>query len=103
MESFDICHHLWLSVLDALSNLVDVLKELWKLRQHFKERLYDDDSELLPSTISSESLYDKFESDVLQNSVQKVVFDNGAEELGNLCEILLGVPVQKSILIEETM
>jgi len=103
VESLNVRHHLGFGGLDTLPYLVDVLEELRELRQHVEERLDNDNSELLSSSIASESFDHKLEGDVLEHSVEEIVFDDCAEELGDLGQILLRVSVQESVLVKESV
>lgn len=103
VESLDVSHHGRLGGLDALSDLVDVLEEFWKLWQAIEERLDNDDSKLLSPTIPPKCLNDKLQRNVLEDPVQQIVFDDGSEKLGYLRQVLLRIPMQKPVLIEEAV
>ena len=93
MQSCDICHHLWIGGFDVGPHLINVFQEFRELMKDAEKGSDDNYSESLAPSISSESLDDKLESDVLKDSVKQLVFDNGSEEFCNLCQVLWRVPV----------
>jgi len=90
-------------LLNFLAIGIDLLELLGELGQAFQELLDDYNSEHEAFAFPTESFDYELESDALQDIVQKAIFDNGTEELRDLCQIHVWVLVKEAILIEETM
>ena len=103
VEHLNFIEQFGIFLLDLFSILVNLLELFGELGQALQELLYNNDSKHEALAIPTESLDHKFQSNSLKDVIEQAILDNCSEEFGNFSEIYMGVLVQESVFVEESM